>query len=49
MERSTRTEKLANMGMTRKDARQNEILTENPEIVEKYIERTIEQDEAPTT
>ena len=49
VERSTRTEKLADMGMTRKDARQNEILTENPEIVEKYIERTIEQDEAPTT
>jgi len=45
----TRTEKLADMGMTRKDARQNEILTENPEIVEKYIERTIKQDEAPTT
>lgn len=45
----TRTEKLADIGMTRKDARQNEILTENPEIVEKYIERTIKQDEAPTT
>ncbi len=49
VERSTRTEKLADIGMSRKDARQNEILTENPEIVEKYIERTIEQDEVPTT
>jgi ParB family chromosome partitioning protein len=45
----TRTEKLKELGISTQRASENERMASEPEIVEKYIERTIEQDEVPTT
>ena len=45
----TRTEQLKDLGIDHRRASENERMASEPEIVEKYIERTIEQDEAPTT
>lgn len=45
----TRKEQLAELGIDHRRASENERMASEPEIVEKYIERTIEQDEAPTT
>lgn len=45
----TRTEKLNELGISKQRASENERMASEPEIVEKYIERTIKQDEAPTT
>lgn len=45
----TRTEKLKELGISKQRASENERMASEPEIVEKYIERTIKQDEAPTT
>ena len=49
VEVKTRTEKLKELGIPQQRASENERMASEPEIVEKYIERTIEQDEAPTT
>lgn len=45
----TRHMQLADLGIDHRRASENERMASEPEIVEKYIERTIEQDEAPTT
>ncbi|MEE1201014.1 MAG: DNA N-6-adenine-methyltransferase, partial [Christensenellales bacterium] len=45
----TKAEKLKELGISKQRASENERMASEPEIVEKYIERTIEQDEAPTT
>ncbi len=45
----TKTEKLKELGISKQRASENEQMASEPEIVEKYIERTIKQDEAPTT
>lgn len=45
----TKAESLKELGLTRQRASENERMASEPEIVEKYIERTIKQDEAPTT
>ena len=44
-----RTKQLQSLGISKQRASENERMASEPEIVEKYIERTIEQDEAPTT
>lgn len=45
----TRADKLKELGIDHRRASENERMASEPEIVEKYIERTIKQDEAPTT
>ena len=45
----TKKEKLKEMGIASQRASENERMASEPEIVETYIERAIEQDEAPTT
>lgn len=45
----TKTEKLKELGISKQRASENERMASEPEIVEKYIECTIKQDEAPTT
>lgn len=44
-----KSEKLKELGISKQRASENERMASEPEIVEKYIERTIKQDEAPTT
>lgn len=44
-----KSERLKELGIDNRRASENERMASEPEIVEKYIERTIEQDEAPTT
>lgn len=44
-----RTKQLRSLGISKQRASENERMASEPEIVEKYIERTIEQDETPTT
>jgi len=45
----TKSESLKELGISKQRASENERMASEPEIVEKYIERTIKQDEAPTT
>ena len=45
----TRTEKLKELGISKQRASENERMASEPEAVERYIERSIEQGETPTT
>jgi len=44
-----KSEKLKELGISKQRASENERMASEPEIVEEYIERAIEQNEAPTT
>lgn len=49
VEVKTRTEKLKELGIPQQRASENERMASEPEAVERYIERSIEQGETPTT
>ena len=49
VEVETRTERLKALGVSQQRASENERMASDSEIVEEYIERTVEQKETPTT